>query len=193
VGKRATRVRLRRQMRTAGALYDVGGYAAAAALLRHLMPEYDEALGADDRESIDLRDMLGSVLFQQRKLAESATLHGEATRRAARVLGPDDPATLGFAHNYGAALAVLGSTYEALAVLQDTLERRVRLLGGAHEDTLHTANTLGSTLFTMGAVPEGLDLLRQAHAASLRLPENHPLRQDIAGNLRVAQRNSGGW
>jgi hypothetical protein len=192
MGKRATQAMLRRQLRTAAALADEGAYPEAEALLRQLMPECDEAFGADHRESIGLRDTLGSVLYQQRRLGESVNLHGEATRSAVRVLGPDHLATLGFAHNYGAALAVSGSRNEAVAVLQDTLARRVRLLGGDHEDTLHTANTLGATLFTMGAVAEGLHLLRQAHAASLRLPEGDPLREDIADNLRVAERNAGG-
>jgi predicted Zn-dependent protease len=190
---RSARGSLRRQLRTARALYDEGAYEEAEALLRHLIPDCDETFGADHRESISARNTLGSVLYQQHKLGASAAMHSDAMSRAARVLGPDDPATLDYAHNYGAALAVQGKRSEAVAILQDTLERRVRRLGDAHEDTLHTANTLGATLFTMGALPEGLTLLRQAHAASRRLPEGHPLRGEIADNLRVAQRNAGGW
>lgn len=192
MGKGSTRRRLRRQMRTAGALFDEGAYEEAESLLRHLMPDCDEAFGGDHPESIGLRDLLGCVLYQQRKLAASATMHGEAMDRAVRVLGPDDPATLGYAQNYGAALAVQGRTSEAVAILDDTLQRLQRRLGDAHEDTLTTANTLGATLFSGGAVPEGLTLLRQAHAASRRLPEGHDLREDIERNLRIAQRNSGG-
>lgn len=187
----STRRKLRRQMRTVRALFDEGAYEEAESLLRHLIPDCDEVFGGDHRESIGMRNLLGSVFYQQRELASSVAMHGEAVERAVRVLGPDDPATLGYAHNYGAALAVQGGTPQAIAVLDDTLRRRVSLLGDSHEDALATASTLGATLFTAGAVPESLTLLHQAHEASRRLPEGHHLREEIAANLRIALRNSG--
>lgn len=182
---------LRRQIRTARALLDEGALEQAESLMRQLGSDCDDTFGTDAPESIGLLNLLGSALYQQRKLSASAAMHGEAVDRAARVLGRDHPETLGYAHNYGAALAVQGRTPDAVAVLDDTLQRRIRRLGNDHEDSLTTANTLGATLFAAGAVTDGLTVLRQAYAASRHLPGGHELRDDIARNLRIAQRNAG--
>lgn len=177
----------------ARALYDEGAHNDAEALVRRLLPDCDAAFGRNHVESIGLRNLLGSILFQQRRPRESADMHRDAMERAVRVLGRDDPSTLGYAHNYGAALAVQGHVPEAIAVLDDTLQRRTRRLGPGHEDTLTTANTLGATLFTAGVTARGVALLQQAYRASHALPDGHPLREAIARNLRIARRNSGGW
>lgn len=189
--KRTTREALSPQISMANALYDEGAHEQAETLIRRLLPDCDRAFGRNHPESIALRNLLGSVLYQQRKLHESAELHSDAMNRAIRVLGRDDPTTLSYAHNYGAALAVQGRIPEAVAVLTDTHQRRTRRLGAGHEDTLATANSLGATLFMAGPVSRALALLQQAYTASRVLPAGHPLRDDIARNLDIARRSSG--
>lgn len=190
--KGSNRTGLRRQLRTARALFDTGDLAAAEVLLRRLLPDCEAELGADHEETIGLLNLLGSTLYQQRKAAASARTAREATDRAVRAWGPDDPATLDCAHNLGAALAIQGDVSAAVAVLDDTWQRRARRLGAAHESTLTTANTLGATLFAAGLRRDGLTVLRSAHAQSAGLPAGHPVRVDIADNLRIAERNAGG-
>jgi hypothetical protein len=185
------RTGLRRQLRTARVLFDTGDFAAAEVLLRRLLPDCEAKLGAIHEETISLLNLLGSTLYQQRKAAASAQIAREATDRAARVWGPDDPATLDCAHNLGGALAIQGDVSTSVAVLDDTWQRRARRLGAAHESTLTTANTLGATLFAAGLRRDGLTVLRLAHAQSTGLPAGHPVREDIAENLRIAERNAG--
>ncbi|MFE6157362.1 tetratricopeptide repeat protein [Streptomyces sp. NPDC056486] len=186
------RTGLLRQLRTARVLFDTRDFAAAEVLLRSLLPDCEAELGANHEETIGLLNLLGSTLYQQRKAAASAQIAREATDRAARAWGPDDPATLDCAHNLGGALAIQGDVSASVAVLDDTWQRRARLLGAAHESTLTTANTLGATLFAAGLRRDGLTILRRAHAQSTGLPAGHPVREDIAGNLRIAERNAGG-
>jgi hypothetical protein len=183
---------LRRQLRTARVLFDTGDFAAAEVLLRRLLPDCEAELGANHGETIGLLNLLGSTLYQQRKAAASAQTAREATDRAARAWGPDDPATLDCAHNLGAALAIQGDISASVTVLDDTWQRRARRLGATHESTLTTANTLGATLFAAGLRHDGLTVLRRAHAQSMGLPTGHPVRVDIANNLRIAERNAGG-
>ncbi|MET9157239.1 tetratricopeptide repeat protein [Streptomyces parvulus] len=183
---------LRRQLRTARVLFDSGDLTGAEVLLRRLLPDCEEELGADHEETIGLLNLLGSTLYQQRKLAASAQVARDATDRAARAWGPDHPATLDCAHNLGAALAVQGDASASVAVLDDTWQRRARSLGPAHESTLTTANTLGATLFAAGLRQDGLAVLRRAHAQSANLPPGHPVREEIEVNLRIAERNTGG-
>ncbi|MEV4477223.1 tetratricopeptide repeat protein [Nonomuraea sp. NPDC049504] len=189
--ERAVPKDLIRQIDQARALYDDEQYERAEALIRALLPLCDDAVGSDHREAIGLRNVLGSVLYQQRELVGSALLHREAMELGIGSLGRNDRLTLSCAHNYAAALAVMGRTDESIEILRDTLRRRTRKLGAHHEETLLTSNTLGATLFSTGAIGPGIDLLRQAHARSSRLPAAHPLRHDIKNNLEIALRNSG--
>ncbi|MEU9236049.1 tetratricopeptide repeat protein [Streptomyces subrutilus] len=190
--KGPNRSSLRRQLRTAGVLFDTGDFVAAEVLLRRLLPDCEAVLGADHGETIGLLNLLGSSLYQQRKAVASAQIAREATDRAVRAWGPDDPATLDCAHNLGAALAIQGDVSGSVAVLDDTWQRRARRLGAAHEATLTTANTLGATLFAARRRRDGLTVLRRAHAQSTDLPAGHPVRVEIAENLRIAERNTGG-
>ncbi|WP_329331445.1 tetratricopeptide repeat protein [Streptomyces sp. NBC_00663] len=190
--KGPNRTGLRRQLRTARVLFDTGDFAAAEVLLRRLLPDCEAELGAHHEETIGLLNLLGSTLYQQRKAAASAQIAREATDRAARAWGPDDPATLDCAHNLGGALAIQGDVSAAVTVLDDTWQRRARRLGAAHESTLTTANTLGATLFAAGLRRDGLTVLRNAFAQCMTLPAGHPVRVDIANNLRIAERNAGG-
>ncbi|MFI9831009.1 hypothetical protein ACIHIX_25410 [Streptomyces sp. NPDC051913] len=85
-----------------------------------------------------------------------------------------------------------GDVSAAVAVLDDTWQRRARSLGAGAESNLTTANTLGATLFAAGLRRDGLTALRTAHAQSMSLSAGHPVRMDIANNLRIAERNAGG-
>lgn len=176
----------------AWALYDNGVYEHAEARIRVLLPECDDALGQGHPEAIALRNLLGSVLFQQRRLRESAQLHQEAMDLGIRAFGRNDPRTLSYAHNLGTAM-LGGVASEGIAILEDTLRRRTRKLGKHDEDTLATANALGAALFAAGAVDRGVGLLRRAYDASARLGTENPVHQDIAKNLQIALRNSGRW
>ncbi|MFF3000928.1 tetratricopeptide repeat protein [Streptomyces sp. NPDC057950] len=189
--KGPNRAGLRRQLRTARVLFDTDDFAAAEVLLRRLLPDCEAALGANHEETIGLLNLLGSTLYQQRKAVASARIAREATDRAIRAWGPDEPATLDCAQNLGAALAIQGDVSASVAVLDDTWQRRARRLGTAHESTLTTANTLGATLFAAGLHSDGLTVLRHAHAQSTGLPAGHPVRENIADNLRIAERNAG--
>ncbi|GKQ37867.1 tetratricopeptide repeat protein [Streptomyces sp. A012304] len=173
----------------ARSLFDEGAHEQAEKLIRQLLPDYEAAFGRYHVDSIGLRNLLGSALYEQRRLRESAAEHREAMERATRVLGADHRDTLGYAHNYGAALAVQGRAREAIAVLEDTLGRRSRTLGPGDLATLATAKALGATLYTAGATARGVAVLQKAYEASLGLPAGHPVREDIANNLRIAR----GW
>ncbi|MEV1043873.1 tetratricopeptide repeat protein [Streptomyces sp. NPDC049916] len=182
---------LRRQLRTARALFDTGDFAAAELLLRRLLPDCEAELGRDHQETIGLLNTLGSALYQQRKVDASVRIAREATDRAELAWGPDHPRTLDCAHNLGAALAIQGEADESFSVLDRTWQRRAARLGPGHESTLTTALTLGATLFAAGLRHDGLTVLRQAHAQSQALAAGHPVRADIAENLRIAERNAG--
>ncbi|WP_436892269.1 tetratricopeptide repeat protein [Nocardiopsis dassonvillei] len=187
---RAVPEHLDRRIREARGFYDHGEHDQAEAKLWPLLAECEAELGERHPEVIALRNLLGSVLFQQRRTTEAAQLHQEAMRQGIRVLGRNDPDTLAYAHNYGTAL-LFGQAGEGIKVLEDTLRRRSRKLGGHHEDTLATANALGAALFATGSFGPAVDRLRWAYEASVRLGAGHPLRQDIEKNLRIALRNSG--
>jgi tetratricopeptide (TPR) repeat protein len=173
-------------------LYDRGAHAQAEAQIRAFLPVLDDALGESHPEAITLRNLLGSVLFQQRKFYEAARLHREAMQLGVRVFGRNNPRTLAYAHNYGTALLGFAAG-EGIAVLEDALRRRTRRLGRRHEDTLATANALGAALFSAGAVAQGITVLRKAHDESAGLRPGHPVREGIAENLRIALRNSRRW
>jgi hypothetical protein len=188
--KRAIPEDLGRRIGEARALYDRGIHDRAEAQIRVLLPECDATLGERHPESIALRNLLGSVLFQQRRLRESAQLHEQAMHLGIRVFGRNDPRTLSYAHNFGTAL-LGGLASEGIDLLEDTLRRRTRKLGRFDEETLATANALGAALFAAGAVDRGIELLRQAYDDSARLGTGHPVHQGIAKNLQMALRNSG--
>lgn len=172
--------------------YDQGRHDLAEERLWPLLVECEAELGEGHPEVIALRNLLGSVLFQQRRVEESVKLHRKAMHQGSRSLGRNDPRTLSYAHNYGAALLFV-DVGEGIRVLEDTLGRRRRKLGDHHEDTLHTANALGSALVVTGFFGPAIDRLGQAYEASARLGAGHPLRQDIEKNLRMALRKSGRW
>lgn len=179
-----------RRCREARDLYDDGRFGPAEVQLRVLLSDYEQTIGGGDHpETIALRNLLGSTLFQLRNLAGSAEFHREAMYRAIRVLGRNDRRTLSYAHNLGAALVVMRLP-EGIAILEDTLRRRTRKLGKYDEDTLTTANTLGATLIVAGSAGRGIDLLRRAYDASARkLGPGHPLHREISKNLDIALRN----
>lgn len=182
---------LDRRFRGALALFDAGQYAPAERAWHALLADCERELGPNHPETITVLDRLGSTLFRQRRLGESADRHRDAHRRAVATLGQNHPDTLTYAHNLGCALAVIHRWDAGLPVLRDTLERRRRKLGRAHPDTLATAKTLGVTMFMIGDAHAAVDILRPAYRIAVRtFGLDAPIVEDIGNNLNIVLRNS---
>jgi tetratricopeptide repeat protein len=159
---------LDRRSRGALALFDAGHYQPAEVAWRTLLTDCERELGPNHPETITTLDRLGSALFRQRRLDESADQHREAHRRAVEAYGRNHPDTLTYAHNLGCALAVTRRWDEGLPLLRDTLERRRRKLGRAHPGTLDTAKTLGVSMFMIGDAQAAAEILQPAYRTAAR-------------------------
>lgn len=154
---------------------------------RRLVPAaelLEASMGADSREAIGARRMLG-VLAAERGQADIAL---ETARRAHATLlerfGPDDPDTIWARSEEARALVELGRGDEAIGVLTEVVEQTERVLG--REDTAHLTalNNLASAYRETGELIEAEGLHRLVVELRREIEgEDHPNTITARNNL----------
>jgi cellulose biosynthesis protein BcsQ len=123
-------------------LWKRGDLDRAEDLGRRLNTAWTEKLGEDDRQTLQLRFQLASVLRSKGLAQECLELDEDTLERQSRVLRPDHPLTLQTAGNLAADLRVLGRFTDALKRDQETYLKMKEELGEEDPRTLNIANNL---------------------------------------------------
>ncbi|WP_051945175.1 FxSxx-COOH system tetratricopeptide repeat protein [Streptacidiphilus rugosus] len=123
-------------------LWKRGDLDRAETLGRRLDSNWTDKLGQDDRQTLQLRFQLASVLRSKGLAQECLELDQDTLSRQSRVLRSDHPLTLQTAGNLAADLRVLGRFPEALRRDQETYAKMKEELGEEDPRTLNIANNL---------------------------------------------------
>ncbi len=130
------------------------------ALLRQLVPEAEQALGADHLRTLSARHNLSTVLQIDGAYDEALAVEQDVYRRHAAVFGEDHPQTLFTRNQLGVLLGQLGRNDEAEATFRSTLDARRRVLGEKHPSTVVTRQNLGALLIRNGHLQDGVALVQ---------------------------------
>ncbi|MFD0329263.1 FxSxx-COOH system tetratricopeptide repeat protein [Streptacidiphilus monticola] len=154
-------------------LWKRGELDRAEELGRRLDSAWTAKLGEDDRQTLQLRFQLGSVLRSQGRFNESLAIDEDTLERQRRALRENHPQTLQTAGNLGADLRVLGRFREALDLDRDTYSKLRDELGDDDPRALNLANNLAIDLRFNGDYEE----------ARLLDEEVYNKRSDVLGPL----------
>ncbi|MFC1443143.1 FxSxx-COOH system tetratricopeptide repeat protein [Streptacidiphilus sp. N1-10] len=166
-------------------LWKRGELDRAEDLGRRLDAAWTEKLGDDDKQTLQLRLQLGSVLRSQGRFAEGLALDEDTLARQRRVLRENHPQTLQTAGNVAADLRSLGRFREALEMDRKTYTTLVDELGEDDVITLRLANNLAVDLRFNGFYEEAriLDEDTFNRRSIGQDGRNHPLTLSTKANL----------
>ena len=153
-----------------------------------------DALGPDDRETLNRASDLAESYRQAGRWEEALALFQQTLERQRAVLPADDGATLITMHNLAGALRDAGRRDEALTLYQQTLELTRTKLGPDNPLTLTTMNNLANALVDTGRQDEALTLYQQTlELTRTKLGPDNPLTLTAMCNLAGALLHAGQW
>ncbi|MEY9872286.1 cellulose biosynthesis protein BcsQ/tetratricopeptide (TPR) repeat protein [Streptacidiphilus sp. MAP12-33] len=152
-------------------LWKRGDLDRAESLGRRLDSTWTEKLGEDDRQTLQLRFQLASVLRSKGLFQECLAMDQDTFDRQARVMRADHPLTLMTAGSLAADLRMLGRYPEALRRDQQTYLKMKEELGEEDRRTLNVAHNLAIDYRFNG----------DYEAARILDEEAHRLRRDALG------------
>lgn len=174
--KRDTTDWARIQLGLAYALEDLGDLARAERVLQDLFKVSEKVFGKTHAVTLEARNNLGLVYFDQGKYRQAETMHRGVLATRRRVLGKEHPDTLRSWNNLALVLSRQGKHKSAEREHRKILDIRVRQGGADSTDSLQTRFNLANTLSRQRRYREAADEhfkvleVRRAH-----LPPDHRL------------------
>ncbi|MER7484299.1 tetratricopeptide repeat protein [Streptomyces sp. NPDC126510] len=169
---------------------DAGHPERAMELFKELLPDFDQVLGPNHRDTLTVRADIAEWTGETGTAgaAEHAVeLFKELLPDQVRALGDDDPDTLTTRHNMASWTGETGDTEGALEQLKDLLPDRERVLGADHHDTLTTQHEIAIYTGRSGEAGRAADLLTELVPHFERvLGSNHP-------DTLIARGGHAGW
>ncbi|MEW6747273.1 MAG: tetratricopeptide repeat protein [Planctomycetota bacterium] len=151
-----------------------GRYGEAENLLRELLEDHGESLGALHAETLTVKSSLVDVLKDYGRLDEAERLGHETLSDREQKLGPDYWGTFSSANILAGVWAVQGKLEDSYELQRKTLSRRAELFGAQNPSTLTSKHNLAWVQFLRGEVQEAEDIMRAALDDRRRvLGENH--------------------
>ncbi len=159
----------------------------ALRLARSAAERATDALGTDDRLTLQVRNILAACLDDAGRTVEAVELDRDILARRTAAFGESDRETLLAAANYAVVLRRSGRLEEAGDVAERTCRRRTLVLGPTHPDTLRSQGELATIRELAGRPGEALTLRRSVVEASRAvLGPTHPDTLDAVAGLAAA-------
>ena len=133
-----------------------GNLAEASRMLRELLYDETEVLGADHEKTLHARRMLATITDDP---AEALRLFHELLGDQIRILGPDHPETLETRQGMAVAMDQVGDFSGSLRELRKLMADQKRVDGPEHPQTLHTRRLI-AVVTSRTSATDALRLLR---------------------------------
>ncbi|MCL2648218.1 MAG: tetratricopeptide repeat protein [Phycisphaerales bacterium] len=168
------------------ALSDARRYGEAEEILRRVVRQQEESLGAKNIETLVSRSKLGNVLKSQGKYDEAEAEHRVVLQLREEVLGTIHPATLDSYNSLCGVLYARGKYAEAEAAYQVLLKLKEKVLGAKNPSTLAGRYNLARAIQEQGHYAQA----EAEYRAVLKLQEEvlgakHPDTLATRNNLAV--------
>ncbi len=148
-------------------------------------------LGADDPQTLTLRQLFGLVRRQRGDYEAARAIYQDTLDRRRRVLGEDHPDTLASLGDLAVILDLLGAP-EAEATYRQARDRSIKVAGRTNPRTLLITGNLGQMLERVGKYEEAEQLLRESYEGRLRaLGADNPDTIGISARLAYVMRDTG--
>ncbi|MFI5666303.1 tetratricopeptide repeat protein [Streptomyces sp. NPDC051704] len=187
----------------------------AVALWEAVLPEFEAALGQDDKDTIVVRAGLfrarrdrddtdrtavaalverATALRDQGRHDEAVTAFREAVERGRAALGPGRPLMVSAGYRMAYALDAGGNAAVALAAAEEALAQADRSLGRTHYETLMAAVSVLSLLLRQDRLSDHQALLETRLADVIEgLGFGHPLVRALAAHRASLALNRPDW
>lgn len=156
-------------------LMEQGSYREAEEVMRAAAETREQALGAEQPDTLRSRARVAYAQYRQGKYNEAIASLRELLTSFEQVLGPEHPDTLLVRNGLAITLDNAGKTAEAEAEHRRILASREKVLGPEHPDTLRTRNNIALTLDRQGKHAEAANEYQQViDLANKVLGPEHP-------------------
>lgn len=143
-------------------LRESGKQKQAIAVLRQLLPQARQQLGANSQRSLGLQLQLSSALQLDGDYAGALEVIRDAAARHERVLGAKHPQTLYAWNQLGIVENKVGHADAAEAAFRRAAQGRLAVLGESHPATVMSQFNLGSFLIEHGNAKDGAPMVQRA-------------------------------
>ncbi|KAH8689250.1 hypothetical protein GQ44DRAFT_637548 [Phaeosphaeriaceae sp. PMI808] len=177
---------------TARYLLNIGEYAAAEETSRSAMKARETVLGLEDRDTLEVVDMLGVVLEKQSKYDLAAEMNRRAIDGRIKLLGDRDPLTLESLSNLAVTLEGQANYSEAEKLNRIILQKRVEIYGTEAACTIESVDNLASNLRYQSNYTEAAELFtRVLNYREKNMGKEHPGTIESLSNLAVTLERQG--
>jgi tetratricopeptide (TPR) repeat protein/predicted Ser/Thr protein kinase len=152
-----------------------GKNAEAEPIMRRVVEMRTKLKGADDRATIEAKDVLATQLAGMGQFKEAETLIKDSLERRERRFGMKDGDTISSINNYAFFLRGQGRADEALVYFKKGAEASEEALGPDHPSTLILMGNYGNVLAYLDRGNEAVPILEKVVAGQTRVNGlNHP-------------------
>jgi tetratricopeptide (TPR) repeat protein len=138
--------------------YARGRYSAALDSSQRAAVLWEQLLGADSAEALDVRLKVANSLVALGRAREAVQIELAVYETRKRLLGIDHPDTLTAQHNYAATLVALGDLKRALENQQAVVAARIKVLGPYDYETLRSKGNVATILSELDRPHESIAL-----------------------------------
>ena len=135
-------------------------YHESERILREVLSEQQQAIGADHPDTLQTRYRLAWVLGLEGQYTESEEMFRQLLTDRRRVFGEDDIATTATRHRIGWVRALQRDYAQAESIFRELLRDEQRVLGDEHPDTLTTRHRLAWVVGLQGRFAEAEQMHR---------------------------------
>jgi serine/threonine protein kinase len=141
---------------------NLGRLEAAEKQLRRAVELRERVLGPNDPSTLQSRNSLAVVVYDQRRFDEGIAIAEETLARRKAAFGADNDYTLASMTNLAAFYSKSGRGEQALAMLKDVLATQRRALGPNHLETLATLERMANVYLQLRKLDEALPAAQEA-------------------------------
>jgi tetratricopeptide (TPR) repeat protein len=168
-------------------LDDEGQHRESERILRDVLKEREQELGAENSDTLAARHLIANELVWQGKYAEGEAEYRDLLKVYEKRSGPENPVTLRTRQNLAVALSWQGKYAEAGEQFRKVNRIQEKLLGPEHPDTLKSHLRLANNLCSQGKYAEAESQYRDLFRLDQKVfgPE-HPETISTLNNIGVA-------
>ena len=176
----------------ANALFELGRYEEALAILQEVYEKRKKVNGEEHPDTLTTRNNIALMLEKLGRRKEALVLYQEVYEKIKNVYGEEHSFTLDIRNNIALTLIYLGRYEEALDICQEVYEKRKKVLGEEHPYTLGIQHNLAMTLRNLGRYEKALAIYQEVYEKRKKvLGEDHPDTLATRSNMAVTLRNLG--